>query len=133
MLILLALGALLAGGNLWFAAQRSTIPLQLDVRVLRKEVRREKHPGRDDVLLLHLDPPRVLQVDRPVFAAARVGDRYRLQKRAWSRHLEHGDDVTMLSWSKDFQGMTKAMPIVLLVLLATAGYALRANPKTDWR
>jgi hypothetical protein len=53
--ILLALAVVLAAGNVWFAAARSTIPLAIDAEVKRKEVRHEKHPPRDDVWILDLE------------------------------------------------------------------------------
>ena len=115
---LLLVCLLLAAGNLWITARRSTIPLELNDVVLKKEVRREKHPGYDDVHLLHFQSGRVLEVDEQVFDAVRDGDL--IEKSAWARDLRHGSHTSQLSWSRDFRGMTWAMPIVVLILGVTA-------------
>jgi hypothetical protein len=118
--LLVAIAVALAALNVWIAAQRSTIPLQLDARVTSREVRREKHPGKDDVHLLHLEPFHALHVDGDVYASVTDGDR--LRKEAWSRTLQVNDKTLPLVWSRDARGMLVAMPLVLLILLATAAW-----------
>ena len=74
-LLLFALAAFLASVNTWYtAAPHSTIPLALDTNVLGKEIRREKHEGRDDVYLLQLEGLGTMQVDRDVHDHAQVGE-----------------------------------------------------------
>jgi len=111
------MACLLAAANIRFAAARSTIPLQLDAEVQSKRRLMEKHRGVDDVHLLYLDPQRVLQVDEAVFESVTTGSRIR--KTAWSRQLEHNDDLVDLNWSADFRGMLKTMPGIIVVMLAT--------------
>ena len=115
-LLLFALAALLAGVNTWYTAARSTIPLALDTKVLGKEVRREKHEGKDDVYLLQLEGLGAMQVDREVYDHAQVGET--LQKDRQSRQLRCGDKVLELHWSQDHEAMLKAMPICLALLAA---------------
>lgn len=129
---LLLVGLPLAAGNVWFAAKRSTIPLQLDARVVRKEVRREKHPGEDDVFLLQLSPGRLLQVDEALFRAVNEGAA--LRKDAWSRRLEANGRTIELGWSCDFRGMLIAMPTLFVILAATIFWQRRAicsTPASD--
>src|SRR5258708_636684 len=106
----------LAGANTWFTAARSTIPLSLNTRVLGKEVRREKHEGKDDVCLLDLENIGQIQVDREIYDAVAVGET--VHKEGLSRELQHGDKVLPLHWSRDHQGMLSAMPICLGILAA---------------
>jgi hypothetical protein len=73
-ILLFALAALLAGANTWFTAARSTIPLALDTKVLSKEIRREKHEGKDDVCLLELEGLGQIQVDREIYDSVAVGE-----------------------------------------------------------
>lgn len=115
---LIFFGVALALANVWISAARSTIPLELDDRVLAREIRTEKHPGNDDVYLLHLDPSGLTQVDRNVYEAAREDDS--LRKGSWSRTLIIGANPFDLEWSTDFRGMVIAMPLTLVVLLLTA-------------
>jgi|RhiMethySRZTD1v2_1073278.scaffolds.fasta_scaffold1912558_2 hypothetical protein len=122
-LMLIAMG--LAAGNLWFAVARSTIPLALDTTVQEKEIRPEKHPGKDDVYLLWLGGARQIQVDRNVYDQVRIGDP--LLKQPWSATLKHGDETVELSYSEDYSGMLKAMPACLLALLATGIVVLMAR------
>lgn len=116
-LLLFALAALLAGVNTWFTAARSTIPLVLDTKVLSKEVRREKHEGKDDVCLLELKGLGQMQVDRQIYESVAVGET--LQKDRHSRKLRHADQVSQLGWSRDHQGMLMTMPMCLGILAAT--------------
>jgi hypothetical protein len=127
-LLLFALAAALAGGNLWFTAARSTIPLSLDTKILGHEVRREKHPGRDDVYLLVLAGLGQMQVDREIYDAVAIGET--LHKEGQSRELLHGDKVLPLDWSRDHRGMLLAMPLCLGVLAAILATVLSvARPK----
>ncbi len=107
-------GVGLAAGNLWFTAARSTIPLALDADVVKREVRAEKHPGVDDVHLLHFTDGTLRQVDQPVYAVASHGAR--LQKTAGSRRLHIDGNGQDLIWSRDFVGMTRAMPLAIVLL-----------------
>jgi len=113
------MACLLAAANIWFAAARSTIPLRLDAEVQSKRRLMEKHRGVDDVHLLYLDQQRTLQVDKAVFESVATGSRIR--KTAWSRQLEHNDDLVDLNWSADSRGMLKTMPGIIVVMLATLG------------
>lgn len=118
--LLLILGAALVAGNLWFTAARSTIPLAIDGRIASREIRFEKHPGHDDVCLLHFEDGRKLHVDASVFAAVDVGQW--LYKSAWERSLYcHGATVP-LEWSADAQGMWRTMGVALVALVAVAGW-----------
>ena len=124
-LLLFALATLLASVNTWFTAARSTIPLSLDTKVLSKEVRREKHEGKDDVCLLELEGLGQIQVDREIYEAVAVGET--LHKERQSRELRHGDKILPLHWSRDHQGMLSAMPICLAILAGLLGSALNAG------
>ena len=120
--MLLQVGVLLGAGNIWFTAARSTIPLALDAQLVKKEMREEKHPPKDSVHLLHFageGPP--LHVDAAIFAAVEPGEQ--LQKEAWQRELRHNGETLALVWSDDFQGMLRAMPLLLLIMIATAWLA----------
>lgn len=131
-LLLFALATLLAGANTWFTAARSTIPLTLDTQVLGKEIRREKHEGKDDVCLLTLAGPGQIQVDREIYDSVAVGEM--LQKERQFRELRHDGRALLLHWSRDHQGMLMAMPIclgILAVLLTSLLYASR--PKATLR
>ena len=123
-LMLLAMGVVLAAANVWFTAARSTIPLALDGVVTTMELRREKHPGRDDVFLLKLHS-RTVQVDEAVYRTVSMGER--LHKARWSKRLRHDGQTLSLTWSRDFRGMLLAMPMVIVILLATCGMTLVAG------
>jgi hypothetical protein len=120
---LIAIGAALAGANVWFAAARSTIPLALDTIVIRKEIRQEKHPPKDNVCLLHTSSQRVLHVDSDVFEAVREDER--LLKEAWSQKLVSGTQQVALNYSADLRGMLVAMPSAFSVLVVVAAISLR--------
>ena len=123
--LLFALAALLAGVNTWFTAARSTIPLALDTTVLRKDVRRKKHEGRDDVYLLELTRLGQIQVDREIYESVSVGEI--LKKKRQSHELLHDDRLLLLDWSRDHQGMLAAMPMCLGILAALLATALNAS------
>ncbi|MFN0017020.1 MAG: hypothetical protein ACKVP0_02105 [Pirellulaceae bacterium] len=114
--LLLSLAALLAVANVWYTAARSTIPLALDTAVLSKEVRREKHEGKDDVFLLELDGLGQIQVDREIYENTAVGET--LKKEGHSRELRHDEQALILHWSRDYQGMLAAMPLCIVALAA---------------
>ncbi|MFO0914735.1 MAG: hypothetical protein U0795_17385 [Pirellulales bacterium] len=119
LVLLLVIGVVLAAGNLWFAAARSLIPLSLDNRIQKTELRWEKHPGVDDVRLIWLDDGRVLQVDLPISEAPAAGvlsEGVLVQKTSWARTMRLGGKEMQLDWSADFRGLVKCMPVVLAVL-----------------
>jgi hypothetical protein len=128
-LVLLAVGVLLTVANAWFAAARSTIPLALDGVVTTMELRREKHPGRDDVFLLTLQSRSPFQVDEAIYRAVAIGER--LHKARWSKELTHDGHTLALDWSRDCRGMVMAMPAVVLILVATCLTAMRQKPAAE--
>lgn len=119
LVLLLVIGVLLAAGNLWFAAARSLIPLSLDNRIQKAELRWEKHPGVDDVHLIWLDDGRVLQVDLPISKVPTAGvlsEGVQVQKASWARTVRLDGREMQLDWSADFRGLVKCMPVFLAVL-----------------
>lgn len=110
-LLLFVLAAIFAVANIWYTAVRSTIPLALDTTVLSKEVRREKHEGKDDVYLLELEGLGLTQVDREIYERTDVGEA--LRKERLSRELRHGNQLLTVHWSRDCLGMLTAMPLCL--------------------
>jgi hypothetical protein len=116
--LLITAAVVLAAGNIWYAAARSTIPLSLHDQVVDIEMRREKHPGKDDVYLLQLRSGRVLQIDPTIARVITPGSQ--ISKDAWSRTLQIDSQAMDLKWSPDFYGMIRAMPAMMLLLLATA-------------
>jgi len=121
MATLFLLGGVLAAANIWLAAARSTIPLQLDDEVIGMRQLGEKHPGKDDVYLLDLHQQGRLQVDKHVFDVVKKGTRIR--KVRWSRQIEHDGHTTVLEWSTDLRGMLWVMPGILIVMLLTLASA----------
>lgn len=111
---LLVFGLALVGGNLYETLRRSTIPLSLEGEVRDVELRREKHPGIDDVHLLEFSFGSV-HVDAAV--AERIGEGDILQKDAWSRELTVNGARTNVEFSRDFRGMLVVMPVVTIVLV----------------
>jgi hypothetical protein len=122
--LLLSLAALLAAANVWYTAARSTIPLALDTTVLSKEVRREKHAGKDDVFLLELEGLGQIQVDREIYESIAIGET--LKKEGHSRELRHDDQSLILHWSRDYQGMLAAMPLCMVALAALLAVSIRS-------
>jgi hypothetical protein len=112
------LGLILAVGNTWAVAARSTIPLELNATVAEKELRYEKHPGKDDVCLLRFETGRALHVDAALYAQLAVGNSIR--KSAWASTLKADERAITLTWSSDFYGMVVAMPAVFCVLVGSA-------------
>lgn len=84
-LVIVALAFGLALVNLTVTLHRSMIPVSVDGRITDMELRREKHPGVDDVHLLHVDGRR-LHVDAAVAEALRPG--LRMEKEVFSTTLE---------------------------------------------
>ena len=123
MATLFLLGGVLAAANVWFAAARSTIPLQLDDELVAMRQLGEKHPGKDDVYLLDLSQQGVVQVDKEVFKELNNGARIR--KERWSRQLEHDGATSELEWSADLRGLLWTMPGSLVVMLVTMALAWR--------
>lgn len=125
---MLLVTGLLAAGNLWVTAARSLIPLAVDARVLTRETRPEKHPGIDDVYLLHLVGGATLQVDQAVYDLVDQGDE--IGKPAWSRRFQCGGKVHTLRLSTDFHGMLCLMPatLAIAVLLVARSNSQRAAP-----
>ena len=113
--VLVFVGALvLASGNLWETFRRSTVPLELNGRVEMIEVRREKHPGVDDVHLVAIEG-RTIHVDEAFAMHLDLG--MRVVKRGWSTQVTvNGRDVTIHP-SRDFYGMAIVMPLLLVILL----------------
>jgi hypothetical protein len=107
--LLLGLLALLAVGNLWATFHRSGIPVGLAGRVERIEVRREKHPGLDDVHLVTV-AGQVIHLDAEVAALLQVGDEVR--KSGWSASLTTPSGTFRLTPSRDFWRMLRAMPLL---------------------
>jgi hypothetical protein len=126
--MLLILGVSFAGANLWFAAARSTIPLELHGTVTRKQRLIEKTPGVDDVHIVTLDSGRRIQVDAHVFNAIAEGQS--INKAAWARTLQVGDRAFALSWSRDVRGMLWAMPLTLVIAVVLGMMAVD-RPRKD--
>ncbi len=108
--LLLALCGGLALGNLWTTFCRSGIPVGLSGVVESVEVRREKHPGLDDVWLVRVGG-REVHLDAEVASLVRLGDG--LRKPAWSAELVTPRGTFGVSVSKDFRRMAVAMPLLI--------------------
>lgn len=116
---LLALVALMALGNLWFTLRRSGIPVSLTGTVERVEIRREKHPGLDDVHLVTISGSEI-HLDADVASLLRVGDETR---KAWgATGLTTPRGESRIKPSKDFLRMAVAMPLVVGLALLLLGY-----------
>ena len=115
---LLAVAVVLAAGNLWATFRRSGIPLALDGRVERIDVRQEKHPGVDDVPIVTI-AGREIHLDPKVAAQIRKGDT--LSKAAWSAELATPRGTVQLSTSRDFRRMLIAMPLLVVLAVSVRG------------
>lgn len=116
-------------GNLWFTLVRSTIPLELDGKVEAVEVLTEKHPGLDDVYIVQIGD-REIHVDEAVANNLRVGDQ--IQKNSWTYEILNLSDAgnsIRLSPSRDFWGMVKTMPVVLVAVCVVL--FVRRRQRTD--
>jgi hypothetical protein len=134
-IVLLSMAIGLAAVNLWNAAVRSTIPLALHGKITEIELRREKHPGKDDVFVLRVDSGITIHIDAQLAQELEVGQR--LDKIAWQTDLEvvrDGDESTSklsLKWSRDYYGMCVAMPLVLIVYAVTSVVVIRSCKLDD--
>lgn len=101
---------------------RSLIPRSLHATVTAVEVRHEKHPGIDDVWLLHLD-------GEPVHVDARTAQRLsegsRVRKEAWQESLTVDGEARPLELSDDARAMLKVMPVIVLAALASLASTMR--------
>ncbi len=111
---LFLLVVVLAAGDAWVAFRRSGIPVALDGRVERIDLRREKHPGLDDVYLVTIGP-REVHLDDAVARQLAVGEH--AHKDAWSTRLETSHGPIALAPSKDTGGMARAMPLLVILAL----------------
>lgn len=102
---------------------RSLIPIAVDGTVTGIEVRREKHPGIDDVWLVTIGDRR-LHVDAPIGRA--LGEGARVTKTAWAQRLVIDGTPRTLALSRDARAMLAVMPLTLLV----AGAALHLNRRS---
>lgn len=121
---LFILAVLFAISNLWFAAARSTIPLELDTTVVDRQRLFEKSRGVDDVFLMTLESGRRIQVDRHVYEAVNKNDS--IEKPSWARRLKVNDHNHVLKWSQDYRGMVWVMPAAI-GLSALVGMAAAKN------
>jgi allantoicase len=101
---------LLAVANLWVTFARSLIPHEIHGMAVGLEVRREKHPGVDDVFILHLDEGDFV-VDREVAGLVHRGEL--IDKNAWSPDITVAEESHHLETSPDFRRMLIAMPLLL--------------------
>ncbi len=124
---LVLLGMCLAAGAAVETARRSTIPLALDGQLVRREMRPEKHPGLDDVCLLHLADGRVLHVDAPVYFAVREGQHLRKNRR--QRTLRHDDQEFRLVYSTDFHTQLAVALAAAVLLVGLGRFAIRIEPR----
>ena len=120
---LVAMALVCALGNLWVAAERSTIPLSLGFEVDGKVCLQEKHPGVDDTCLLRLKDRAEMQVDKALFDALRPGDG--LSKARFDRTLGTSRGPIPLAWSPDFVGLSIVMPIAVALAAFVAFVATR--------
>lgn len=108
--VLMALAVLFALGNTAVAVHRSLIPIAVDGVVEEIEVREEKHPGIDDVWLLHV-AGRLLHADAEV--AAQLTQGQHISKDAWDHRIEIDGASVPLGLSSDAVGMLWLMPLLL--------------------
>lgn len=122
-LALVLFGIVLAAANIWVCAARSYIPMQVSGSVTSIEMRREKHPGKDDVHLIRIDDGRLTQVDATLAAELQVGSA--VDKAAWQSEITIDGRTTQLAYSEDLTGMLYAMPCICLIIAATVSVANR--------
>jgi hypothetical protein len=116
LLMLTGLFVVLGLGNIIVTANRSLIPQTIDAEVALLDIKREKHPGIDDVHFVTLSTGETLHVDKAIAEELQVG--MPIRKQAWEKELVTGDEHLSLEYSKDFLGMTWVMPLSFLVALA---------------
>ncbi len=127
-LVLLGIGISLA--NLWYAAERSTIPLALRGVITDKRTGIEKQPGVDDVYLITLESGRTYRIDKKVYDQVQLGDD--LYKVAWHRSVSASDRDIKLELSPDFYGMLWCMPASIAIMLwMSSSRMLSAHPLSD--
>ena len=124
--VLLVIGLLLCAGNLWFTAARTTIPLSLELTVVDKEIRHEKHPGFDDIHLLQFSDGTSRVVDGSIYDSVVAGQI--VSKKRWSPRLLIGAQSIALDWSADVRGMAWVMPVAALMF-----FVLAVPPRTQSR
>ncbi len=96
-------------GNLVVTFHRSGIPVKLEGTVTKIEMRREKHPGLDDVYLVRVGD-RTMHLDTDLGRHIRKGDR--VSKRRWQSTLQTPRGPVRLHPSKDFWRMLIWMPVL---------------------
>lgn len=109
--VLVALALLFVGGNIAVTLHRSLIPVAVDGVVEDVEVRQEKHPGIDDVWLIHVAGRR-LHVDAGL--ATQLSEGQHIAKDAWQRRLTVDGTTAPLGLSSDALGMLWLMPLLLI-------------------
>jgi hypothetical protein len=123
--VLLTIGvafALLAVGA---TISRSLIPHRIDATVADIEVRREKHPGIDDVWLVHLDDGRRIHADAEI--ARQLSDGAQLTKAPGQTQMTVDGTTLPLAPSHDALGMLWVMPLTLITAIAAAAASLRLS------
>jgi hypothetical protein len=120
---LLAIGVAFALLALGATISRSLIPHEIDGTVAAVEVRREKHPGVDDVWLVHFDDGRRLHADADV--ARHLSADVALAKAVGETQLRVDDAPVDLALSRDAVGMLWVLPLTLLSAAAAAASSLR--------
>lgn len=115
--VLLVLAAAFAVIAVTATISRSLIPRAMDGTVDRVEVRTEKHPGIDDVWLVHVNGD-VIHVDATTATDLEQGAE--LQKAAWSRTLTVDGQAIDLHLSHDARTMLWVMPLTLLCVAGAA-------------
>ena len=115
--LLLLLATAFAVTNIAVTIHRSLIPVGLDGQVVRVDVLHEKHPGIDDVGLLHVAARRI-HVDAGV--ARHVADGASVTKRPWSSTLLVDGQPVPIGLSGDATAMLCVMPLTVLTVAAAA-------------
>lgn len=110
-LVLLILAVAFGATAVIASISRSLIPRDVDATVQRVEVRHEKHPGVDDVWIVHLDDDAV-HVDAAI--AQRLERGMALRKDAWDTTLTAGGENVSLHLSREARGMLWVMPLAVL-------------------
>ena len=113
---LLLLGVAFAAVAVGATVSRSLIPRSIDSTVHRVEVRQEKHPGVDDVWLVHLDDQGAVHVDAAT--ARRLEKGMNLRKGAWDTNVRAGDQAIPLTLSSDARAMLWVMPLTVISAVA---------------
>lgn len=126
---LLVLAGLLCLGNLRETALRSTIPLAIDDTVVRIEIRQEKHPGRDDVYLVHWENSTPQHIDEQLASQLQPGDLF--SKLAGQAEATVNAEAKPLNWSQDYLGMQIVMPASLLSVLVAAAWAIARSRRRE--